>query len=251
VEARAYLRKQFEHAADSGFPLLARIPATQVVRFLDYFASLAAADRADLLDALADCAASLLNGRAWPETAARQRLLDVLVPRGPGTFVGGLRYTDVKFLAGVPRLFGSMDAWLGRYSDLARRARADLLPDPARIEPARAADLRKRVKAVLRERGYAASACYGSTRFLSPDGILVDCDFGSRLGQLRWSVLVGAERPDLPMHGHRWISYERLWSLSSDWDYITVENAPRSIEALPGLVDETVRLAGLRSPASS
>jgi hypothetical protein len=251
VEARAYFREEFERAAGSGFLHLARIPATQVVRFLDYFASLGSNERAALLDALAECAASLLGERAWPESPARQRLLDVLVPRGPGTFVGGLRYTDVNFLAGVPRLFGSMDAWLGRYSDFARRPRTDLLPDPARIEPARKADLRRRAKAALRERGYAVSAFCGSTRGLSPDGILVDCDFGSRLGQLRWSVLVGATRPDVPSHGHRWISYERLWSLSSDWDYVTIENAPRCIHALPGLIEETVRLARLQFEADT
>jgi len=37
-------------------------------------------------------------------------------------------------------------------------------------------------------------------------------------------------------------SYEALWGLVGGWDYLTEENAQRCIEALPGLVDEAIRL---------
>ena len=73
--------------------------------------------------------------------------------------------------------------------------RATLLPDPAAMVPAKAALLRKLVKAALTKAGYAASVFSGGLRFLSPAGILVDCDFGSRMGQLRWQVAAGATRP--------------------------------------------------------
>ncbi|HXA05597.1 MAG TPA: hypothetical protein VNY30_12195, partial [Bryobacteraceae bacterium] len=47
------LRSEFAKEAAAGFPRLARIPCTSVIKFLDYFEAQAPAARQPLLDALA------------------------------------------------------------------------------------------------------------------------------------------------------------------------------------------------------
>ena len=106
--------------------------------------------------------------------------------------------------------------------------------------PAKAALLRKLVKASLTGAGFAPSVFSGGLRFLSPAGILVDCDFGSRMGQLRWQVAAGATRPTHGLIELRWMSYEELWHLRGDWDVLTEENAARSVATLPRLIDRVV-----------
>ena len=63
------------------------------------------------------------------------------------------------------------------------------------------------------------------------------------MGQLRWDVATPATRAAQPHPGLQFTSYEKLWGLRSDWDYLTEENAPRCIERLPALIDETARMA--------
>jgi hypothetical protein len=59
-------------------------------------------------------------------------------------------------------------------------------------------------------------------------------DFGSRMGQVCYSV------GDIRSHGT--LSYELLWGQPGGWDYLTEENAARSVNLLPELIDELARL---------
>jgi len=230
---------------DAGFPHLARIPATHVVQFLDYVGDLDAKHRVLLRDELLAQAAAYAGGTSQPAPApAIDRLRAAM--RGPGEFVGGWRYTDVRFLAMVPKVaqFGGMANWLAMFGARAQEPRADLMPDRTSFVPAKAPLLRKLVKEAFKGGGFDASAFAGGLRFLDGD-TLVDLDFGSRMGQIRWSVATGATRATHALVELRFMSYEGIWGLRGDWDMLTEENAARSIALLPGLVGETVRLRAL------
>jgi hypothetical protein len=240
---RDLLRKAFAGEADAGFPHLSRIPATNVVQFIDYFQSLNAACREDLLDDTSMLAAFLVvGGDGKPRPAAIERMRAVL--GAPGSLNGGWRYTDIRFLKTVPRIaeFGGMDQWLRMYSGLALQPRVDFLPDPAAFVPAKAPLLRKLVKAALMRHGYETTSFGGGMRCLSPEGVLVDCALGSGMGQLRWLVATGATEATHGLVELACFSYEGLWGLRSDWDYLTEENAERCVEALPVLIEEAIRL---------
>ncbi|HEY2295753.1 MAG TPA: hypothetical protein VGM86_34045 [Thermoanaerobaculia bacterium] len=54
------------------------------------------------------------------------------------------------------------------------------------------------------------------------------------MGQVCYSV------GDIRSHGT--LSYELLWGQPGGWDYLTEENAARSVNLLPELIDELARL---------
>jgi hypothetical protein len=150
----------------------------------------------------------------------------------------------VRFLATVPKIaqFGGMEAWLSTFGARALQPRTDLIPDTASFVPAKAPLLRKLVRAALSADGYDATSMAGGMRYLSDTRTLVDMDFGSRIGQLRWSVALGATKVTHGLVELPFFSYEGLWGLGADWDVLTEENAARCVAVLPALIRETVRL---------
>jgi hypothetical protein len=70
--------------------------------------------------------------------------------------------------------------------------------------------------------------------YVHPSGLPVQVDFGSRMGQLCYWI------GDVRSHGA--LSYELLWGQPGGWDYLTEENAARSVNLLPELIDELARL---------
>jgi hypothetical protein len=243
----ARLRAELAKEVDAGFPHLSRIPATKVVQFIDYVDDLDPGHRVALLDDLARNAAHAIAREPVREpSVAIDRMRAAM--RGPGEFVGGWRYTDVRFLATVPKVaeFGGMEAWLSAYGARALQPRTDLIPDTASFVPAKAPLLRKLVKAALAPEGYDATPMGGGMRYLSSAGTLIDVDFGSRMGQLRWSVALGATKATHGLVELPFFSYESLWGLGADWDVLTEENAARCVALLPALVREAVRLHAYR-----
>ena len=238
-----FLRNELAAEADAGFPRLRRIPQTKIIQFLDYFAASNAGERSALLDALAVRAAIRLQpgtASGFPPAPAWDRYWSTVNSRGP--FSGGFRYSDVKFLAMVPKIkeFGGYEGWIEKtqrswISALALQAREDLLPDLGCLVPAKAPDLRKLVKSTLLARGFTAVATKGAEHeYVHPSGLPVHVGFGSRMGQLYYWV------GDLRSHGA--LSYELLWGQPGGWDYLTEENAARSIELLPELIESLTRL---------
>src|SRR5438874_9713132 len=67
----AVLRTELAREAAAGFPRLRRIPQTDIIWFLDYFAGLSAAEREVLLDALADSGALAFMPTAMPKLNER------------------------------------------------------------------------------------------------------------------------------------------------------------------------------------
>jgi hypothetical protein len=98
----ALLLADFKAEAAAGFPTVRRIPSTEAVKFLDYFATLNSAEAAALLDSLA-------RGHAmqfFPPSAVPREGLDPSESNSAlvlfrdatrrGQFAYGLRYQDVR-----------------------------------------------------------------------------------------------------------------------------------------------------------
>lgn len=239
-QSRQILREELSAEASAGFPLLSKIPATHIVQFVDYCNSLEPTQQAALIDALVLAQTGDEPGYTpQPEIEQMRAVL-----RGPGPFVGGWRYTDIRFLHQMPRIpeYGGVDNWLRHFSGLALQPRSDLLSDTANFTPAKAPLLRKLVAAALAPIGFKASRFAGSNRYLSDDGVLVDCDFGARCGQLRWRIARGARRATHTLLELQWQCWEKSWCLPSDWNYLTEQNAERSVALLPTLIERTIAL---------
>jgi hypothetical protein len=245
MDTTAFLRGELAAEADAGFPHLRGIPQTGVIQFLDCFAALSPGIRSELLDALAVRAAIRLHpgtASGFPPAPIVDRYWSTVHSQGP--FSGGYRYCDVKFLALVPRIkeFGGYEGWIEKtqrpwVSERALQPREDLLPDLSYLVPARGPELRKLVKEALLARGLTAEVTKGAEhRYVHPSGASVHVDFGSRVGQLCYSVNA-AGKP-----GGFGLSYELLWGLPGGWDYLTKENAARSVALLPELIDTVARL---------
>jgi hypothetical protein len=244
----ALLRAELAAEVEAGFPRLKRIPNTDVIWFLDYFAGLAAAERTALLDALARFGVRfffLRPGDVQPEIApalARYRE----AKDGPGG-KGGTRYMDVKMLCMDKSLRepgNYHESWRQNFTPLHFQPRADLLPDLSHLKAAKAPLLRKLVNAVLTSRFPLRKEKQpgGACKYVGPHGngeLTVWVDLGSRLGQLRYEVILkdAAHRVPAPR-----LAYELLWDAYLGWDYLTEENAERSLDFFP---EQVVYLANL------
>src|SRR5207253_1754730 len=236
-----------------------RIPQTDIIWFLDYFAALSDREREALLDAVADSGATAFLP-AWTPKLNERGTVDV--PAGlapmvearsrPGA-MGGTRYTDLKMLSANPAMRepGTYhESWRENLTALHFQPRPDLLPDLDHMKSAKAPLLRKLVNAALtKSLGLKSEKRPGGViKFIGRCGdcdVKIWVDFGGRLSQLGYSVSFKSAdgRPLAVM-----ISYERLWATSGRWDYLTEENAPRSIdffaEQIAYLADLTQRLVG-------
>jgi hypothetical protein len=253
------LRAEYAEEAASGFARLRRIPQTDIIWFLDHFAGLSGAERKALLDALADSGAMAFGPPYGPKLNAMgtvdvpPALARMCEARQRAGGKGGTRYTDLKMLAADPSLQkpdGYHSSWREHLTDLHFQPRPDLLPDLSQLKPAKAPLLRKLVNAALTQTlGLTKEKLAGGVS--KGIGRCGDCeltvwvDFGGMLSQLGYSVsLKSAEGQPLAVL----FSYERLWGTDGRWDYLTEENAPRSIaffaEQLAYLADLTQRLMG-------
>jgi hypothetical protein len=238
----ALFQAELAEEAAAGFPRLKRIPCTDIIWFLDYYAALDTAGQQALLDELARFDAWWYSAPARPElpaeTPARARMkADSQKPGGKC----GTRYTNVKMLCTWdPSMHNPSHydiSWRQHFTPLHFQPRADLLPDINSFTSAKAPQLRKLVddafrrlfspdkKRVQKEK-LAGGACkYPGTVGSSQVSVMVD--FGSIMGQVCYSVSVVN-----PAHTIRMarLAYEGLWGGVVGWDYLTEENAPRSIE---------------------
>jgi hypothetical protein len=251
------LRAELAEEAASRFPRLRRIPQTDIIWFLDYFAGLGEAEREALLDALTDSAAlafgpptmPILNQRGTVD--APPGLASMVEARNCPAAMWGTRYTDLKMLSANPSMRepgGYHESWRARLTPLHFQPRPDLLPDIREMKAAKAPLVRKLVKTALTESlGVRVEKMPGGVnKFTGRCGdcdVTVRVDFGGMLSQLGYTVtLKSTAGQPLALQ----ISYERLWATTGRWDYLTEENAPRCIaffaEQLAYLADLTQRL---------
>jgi hypothetical protein len=242
----AFLRSDFGAEAAAGFPRLRRIPQTKVIQFIDYFDSLGPGDRSALLDALALRGSVMINpspAAQYPPAPSFDRYWKAVT--SPGPFTGGYRYCDIKSLAAIPKIpeFGSYEAWIEKcqrpgVSERALQPREDLLPNMDCLAPAKAPALRKLVRAALQGRGFAAEVTKGAAhKYVNSSGATVRVDFGSYMGQICYSVSAACAATRIVM-----LSYEILWSQPGGWDYLSEENAARSVDFLPEFVEYLIQL---------
>jgi hypothetical protein len=236
ANVESLLRAELADEAAAGFPRLTRTPHTDIIWLLDYYDGLAAAERTALLDALARFGAGcffLRLGERVPEAdpalarcrEARER------PGGKG----GTRYTDVKMLCmdkSMREPGNYHESWRQNFTALHFRPRADLLPDLGHLKAAKATLLRKLVNAAL-TRLFAPQIVKqpgGACKYVGPYGngeLTVRVDFGSSLSPLRYEVTLKNAAHPLPVVR---LSYELFWGASMGWDYLTEENAARSVD---------------------
>lgn len=250
----ALLRADFTAEADAGFPTVRRIPSTGAVKFIDYYATLKSAEAAALLDALA-------RGHAlqfFPPPAVYREGLE-LNENDPalvqfrnatrtGQFAYGLRYQDVRMAKATLKDPESMRHMAETRSKLDFVPRDDppseLMPEPDRlkVQAAKAPLLRK-----LIDKAFAQ--LFAPTKTKRPGGMLqyagpiqsteltVSVTFSNMYGQLHWWVNMRMLNSNLKAH-----RVQDFWG-TYGWDYLTEENAPRSIDLL---CERIVYLAKLR-----
>jgi hypothetical protein len=252
----ALYRAEMAEEVAAGFPTLRRIPSTPVVRFLDYWGTLEAPEQDALLDTLAWFGSvGAEPERAAAETAERQqnpvlaRLNAALAFRG---FNGGYRYTPMKILGGVSQSVGGLAGWIqnGGFSSLELQPRDELLPSVDLVQPVKPARLKRLVDRTLADLFSPRKAKFGSelskyTGVYDHWQLTVDVLFApsARLNPRQLQYVVSAVRSEPT--GERCTgggTYEGLWSLHANWDYITEENAERSIDLLRDLVVYLVQL---------
>jgi hypothetical protein len=233
----ALLRTELADEVAAGFPRLNRIPYTDIIWLLDYYDGLTAAERTALLDALACFGAELffLRPGTWAPPEVAPALARCREARdGPGG-KGGTRYTDVKMLCmdkSMREPGNYHESWRQNFTALHFRPRPDLLPDLSHLKAAKAPLLRKLVKAAL-TRLYAPrieKQPGNNLKYVGPYGdgeLTVGVDFGSSLSPLRYEVIFKNATHWLPAVR---LNYELFWGVGLGWDYLTEENAPRSID---------------------
>jgi hypothetical protein len=250
----ALLHADFTAEADAGFPTVRRIPSTDAVKFLDYFVTLKSTESAALLDALARAHAL----QFFPPPAVCREGLELnendsaLVQfrnaRRTGQFAYGLRYQDLRMARTALKDPESMRHMAETRSKLDFVPRDDppseLMPEPDRlkVQTAKAPLLRK-----LIDKAFAQLFAPRKTK--QPDGTLqyagsigsteltVSVIFSNMYGQLHWWVNMRMLNPNLKA-----VRVQDFWG-TYGWDYLTEENAPRSIDLL---CERIVYLARLR-----
>ena len=249
----ALLLADLKAEAEAGFPTVRRIPSTDAVKFFDYFATLNAAEAAALLDALA-------RGHAlqfFPPSSNRHQGLELSETDSAlvqfrdatrsGQFAYGLRYQDVRHVRTAFRDPVTLRHMAETRSKLDFVPRDDppseLMPEPERlkVQTANAPLLRKLIdKAFAGMFAPRKTRQHGTLRYAGSIGsteLTVSVIFSNMYGQLHWWV-------DMPMLNLnlKTVRVQDFWGAYA-WDYLTEENAPRSMDLL---CERIVYFANLR-----
>ncbi len=242
-----WLRAEFEAEQASGFLRLKRVPDTKVIRFLDHFDSLDPAGRSSLLTILVDWASHQLAGTPPPNPAYEQFSKATSFPGRRG----GYRYLDVNLLAGLAKekehsqlldFFRQQQVM-----DLALVPAEGLAHEPSDLVPVKPAALRRRVNATLQELFAPQVTDIGSETWryqgqLEGSDLKLDIRYSGRMGrpQLSYNAEVRGLGRVLGPPG---LCFESVLGVGfGHWDYLTVENAERSLALLAELTSWLARL---------
>ncbi len=250
IRLGALYRSELSDEANAGFPRLRRIPSTPVVRFLDYFATLERSEQEGLMDAIAHFNAGATSAEQYAAEAAQRQQHPVFSRFMAAVTSGGLgrgyRYTPMKILGGLAKdcaAIGGLQGWASRggFSELELRPREDLLPDLTCLEPVKTPRLKKLIDKAFARLFSPQKATFGSdlTKYTGLHGesqVTVDVIFGpaGRLNPRQLQYHVKAAQAGRPAQSAA--AFEGLWSLQAVWDYLTEENAARSVDLLAELV---------------
>lgn len=254
----AVVREELAREADAGFPKLSRVPSSGIIKFLDYFSALPAFNAGELIDAFARLGAlcffpAPLIAKAHEQlrttNAAILRYGEAL--RSP-RFVHGFRYSDLRMTRAMLNDPESMMHLKRTRATLDFEPRDDFpsqilsATDPRQVATAKAPMLRKLLNPMLRRR-------LGVKGMKQPGGEMVyDGAIGNVLVKVRiifsnmyaqmhyGATFIIPERKILAQR----LTYETLWGMNAGWDFLTEENAPRSIELLDELLMALAQLVG-------
>jgi hypothetical protein len=244
--------------AGAGYPLLRRIPSTRATACFDYLESISTTELDELLEARARVAA--LGFLLTPP--AQQKILELVnsnpalvkyreaMSRGPLTM--GLRYQSIRMAKAVLSDAQSVAMMQQTRAALGYVPRDDApVPlvndsDVTNLHPAKAPQLKKLVKPLLQGLlGTREARMPGGT--MKYDGVLdgtpvnVRVDYAARDVQMIYAVSIPDPDRKVVVIG---TGYEHLFGIGGGWDYVTEENAERSVGLLPELLR---RLLTLRS----
>ncbi len=242
-----WLQNEFAAEQRAGFPRLKRIPDTRVIRFLDHFATLSPVKQAELTAVLADWASHQFSATPLP-TATYEQFVRATATPG---MAEGLRYMGMPLLAGLAKgaEHGGLEGWfrMRGATGLGMQPPEWLLPNVAALVPVKVSTMRRLVKKAF-ARLFAPSLTeigsgiwrYEGTMAGSALRILVG--FSAAMGppQFRYAVEV---------RGKGWVivapnfCFESVLGVGFGWwDYLTEENAARSVDLLCELVEYLARL---------
>lgn len=240
--------------ANANFARVRRIPNSGVVRFLDYIDGLH--DPKPLLESLARLHAfGFMPGPDSHNTLLRMMAEDRVYTafqeamRSP-PFSMGLRYLGLRMLKAILSDQQSLEMMAQTRAGLDFTPRDDLPrelvpdPDPARLKPAKAPQMRKLIEAAFknlfapaRQKSPGGETIY--TGVLDGATLRVRIDFAARGVQLVHGVSIPDETRRVLVVGR---TYEQLWGATTGWDYLTEENAETSIALLAENIAELVRI---------
>ncbi len=242
------LRADLASEAAAGFPRLRRIPQTAVIQFIDYFQSLGFPEQQLLLDGVAEYGVA----GGFHNNEQEMKLHPGFGPylqaiQNPSPFFTGWRYLDITLTSkwrSKPPAF----LFKGQESGLSMEPRMDLLPEVSKFKLPQESLILKLVDVyigkLLKTRGLQSEGFHTYTGFLDSRNITFTAHFnpGGRTQTFRWRVRVTGFQ--YPPGIFQWdMPYERLWCQPCPWNYLTEENAERSIQLLPELVVYLSQLA--------
>jgi hypothetical protein len=244
-----WLQDEFTAEQRDGFPRLKRVPDTRVIRFLDHFASLGPAEKTELVGVLADWSSYHVSGAPLPQSTYEPFVRATAFPDR----AEGIRYTGVSLLAGLAKgaSHGGLAGWFQTrgVTGLAMQPPENLLRDATDLVPVKIPTLRRMVNTAF-ARLFAPQATETGDGIWRYDGVLAESSlklllrFSGSMGrpQLHYAVEVrGQDRaivaPDFCFESLLGVGFGR-------WDYLTQENADRSVALLCELVEYVARLPG-------
>ncbi|HEV3386968.1 MAG TPA: hypothetical protein VG097_19275 [Gemmata sp.] len=242
-----WLRGEFAEEQCGGFARLKRVPDTHVIRFLDHFASLNAVEQSELKSVLAEWSSYRLEGVAIPIPISEKFSRATAVPG----LIGGVRYTGVNMLAGLANNVGSkglegffrQQGVVGlslQFPENLVRNHEDLIP--VEITVLRQLVQRKFTSFFQPEIKEVEDDIWWYTGTLANSTLRVQIRYSAKMGvpQLKYQIEMQGNglmiaAPDVCFESILGVGFGR-------WDYLTQENAERSVDLLCELVDYVARL---------
>jgi hypothetical protein len=241
-----WLRAEFVAEQEAGFPLLTQVPDTRVIRFLDHFAGLGRDSQAALVEILVEWSSHNLLG-TQPNPCYERYQKATAFP----DHVGGLRYTDVNLLSGLAK-DANHGGLLGFFQSqgikgLALEPPRSLVTDFADLVPVGVPALRKAVNAKLAKLFAPKLTDIGSEMWLY-EGVLHNCQvklriqFSGRMGRPQMSYSTELRGTGCSIESPNFCFESMLGVGFGRWNYLTKENADRSLSVFIQLIERIARL---------
>jgi hypothetical protein len=242
-----WLQTEFAVEQQAGFPVLKRVPDTQVIRFLDHFAGLDQARQSALKAILFEWSSYSLFDAPSPNPMWKPFQQATAFPERRG----GRRYTGVKLLAGLAKdnSHGGLSGYFRTMGieGLALEPPQCLLGDTDALVPIGIPSLRRKVNVAF-SRLFAPKLTDLSSETWRYEGVLDGCQIRVDIrysGKMAWPQL--AYSAQVRGKGRQIVcpnlSFESVLGVGfGHWDYLTKENTDRSVELLSELVNWLARL---------